>query len=682
VSARRLLRRLTTRFLDLARKLIVLSVFGLSVAVVAMMGTLQHTAKPEFCVSCHIMEPYYESWKNSGHSDVACIECHYEPGAVETLEGKFKALSQLAKYVTRTQGTKPWAEVSDQSCMRSGCHTVRMLEGPLQFGRVRFDHRHHLLESRRGRRLRCVTCHSQIVQGEHLTVTESVCFTCHFMPGPDHKISEKTGDCLMCHGPPKEAIEVAGRPFEHREYVGRGVNCRECHDPVVEGDGMVRKERCHSCHAEVGHIERIAETQFLHEMHVTEHKVECFECHDEIRHGLLELEPPDPKARGSCGSCHSDPHHSVRDLYAGRGAVGVEDDPSRMYQTRVHCEACHTGRSARKPGDGAHGPAGDVPPGHAPLAAAGAVDCIHCHGPGFDGMLEEWQGAVGGRLAHLGPLLDALEQKLPPDADHPARELYRDARRNVELVARDGSRGAHNVTYALDALHAAAERIDGAYAALGGEPEARAVAGAPFRSDAGCSECHLGVGREGSRAELAFPHARHVQKVGLDCARCHSVEEHGRPSFPRTECASCHHQETDELDPWECARCHESQVQFVAGRVEGFDELPSGMEDKECTDCHGEPPALAIPKPGVCGLCHDEGDYGEKLDAWRLATDELRARVQRALASAPRRGLDPAGIAVARDALRAVDRDGSRGVHNHELARLALERALSALGEK
>ena len=31
--------------------------------------------------------------------------------------------------------------------MRSGCHSVRLLEGPVQFGRINFDHRKHLLES-------------------------------------------------------------------------------------------------------------------------------------------------------------------------------------------------------------------------------------------------------------------------------------------------------------------------------------------------------------------------------------------------------------------------------------------------------------------------------------------------------------------------------------------------------
>jgi hypothetical protein len=61
--------------------------------------------------------------------------------------------------------------------MRSGCHNVRLLEGPVAFGQIDFDHRHHLLESRRGRRLRCTSCHAQVEQGHHLSVDKSVCFT-------------------------------------------------------------------------------------------------------------------------------------------------------------------------------------------------------------------------------------------------------------------------------------------------------------------------------------------------------------------------------------------------------------------------------------------------------------------------------------------------------------------------
>src|SRR5690242_7727803 len=46
--------------------------------LVAMAGW--YTSRPKFCRSCHIMEPYYDSWAVSKHKDVSCIECHFAPG--------------------------------------------------------------------------------------------------------------------------------------------------------------------------------------------------------------------------------------------------------------------------------------------------------------------------------------------------------------------------------------------------------------------------------------------------------------------------------------------------------------------------------------------------------------------------------------------------------------------------
>ena len=628
------------------------------------------------------MEPYYESWENSSHSDVDCIECHYEPGAVETFGGKFKALSQLAKYITRTEGTKPWAEVSDQSCMRSGCHAVPMLEGPIAFGDVAFDHRHHLLESRRGRRLRCTSCHSQIVQGEHVSVTASVCYMCHFMPDEHGARPEDTSDCLMCHGPPSEPVMVAGRPFDHTEYAARGVSCIECHEVVLKGDGEVRRERCHSCHAEVAHIERFGETAFLHEMHVTDHKVECFECHDEIQHGLLPLEPLAATSSEGCGACHFDPHDANQLLYAGTGAVGIPDRPSRMYETRVVCASCHTGRKGFLTDGGlvtseraAH-PHG----GGSGIAAAGSVDCIHCHGTGFAGMLENWQGVVQGELERLQPLVADLGEELEAHEEHPARELYEEAWRNVSLVEKDGSRGAHNPLYALDALRAGAERLEAAYALLEPPREVRASGGLPFVSADGCSECHLGIERADpiTVRERPFSHGNHVQDADLDCRSCHDVAEHGAPAFPRDDCGSCHHQEGGRHDPWECASCHKKQEDFVYGEVGDFEPLAGPMEVKECDVCHGEPPDIIQPSARQCSLCHDD-EYDEALPAWRETTTRLLLELEAALAKAEESGASPEAVERARRARQEVMADGSDGVHNFPLTERLLKDALEAL---
>ncbi|MCC6409398.1 MAG: NapC/NirT family cytochrome c [Planctomycetes bacterium] len=682
-------RRLVDRSRNLLGLVFVVGLFSAAAFGIVMYATVHHTAQPEFCNSCHIMEPYYESWQNSEHKNVACIECHYEPGSLETLEGKFKALSQLAKYVTRTQGTKPWAEVSDASCMRSGCHSVRMLDGPVMFGNISFDHRQHLLETRRGRRLRCTSCHSQIVQGQHVAVTPTVCVTCHFMPGDDGHPPAETSDCLLCHGPPTQPVEVEGRPFVHADYVERGVGCRECHNPVVEGDGVVRKDRCHACHAEQGHVERIGETAFLHEKHVTDHKVECFECHDEIRHGLLPLKKPEATKREGCGVCHESAHDAASLVYSGTGAVGVPDDPSRMYQTRVVCEACHTGRSGQTViDDGDMGELVIAPddstgassnPAHhsshaSMVAAAGNVDCIHCHGPEFNGMLDQWQSAVGEQLDRLKPMLADLEKRMPKAS--PAAAPLADAQRNLSLVALDGSRGVHNPTYALAALKVSAERLDQAAATLGVELGTRAADGFPFVSKDGCSECHPGAGRPASvwKGEAAFPHAKHLGQ-GFECSQCHSTTEHGKPAFPRSDCASCHHQETDKFDVSDCSRCHGAQLGMLGGALSGFAELKGPMSEMDCGDCHGEAPDILRPKPSSCVICHSEG-FDQKAIDWKKELDGLTAELERELGASK---ADATVREAARAALDAVLRDGSNGAHNFEYAKKLLVDALAAL---
>ena len=671
------------------RRSLLLFVVALAVFVPMMAATVEYTAQPEFCISCHIMDPYYESWVNSSHADVSCIECHYEPGTLETVEGKFKALSQLSKYVTQTQGTKPWAEVSDQSCMRSGCHSVRMLDGPIAFGNVKFDHREHLLESRRGRRLRCTSCHSQVVQGEHVAVTEGVCFTCHFMPNSEGLVPEQSSDCLICHGPPSATIEVAGQPFDHEEYIARGLDCRECHDPVIEGKGTVRRERCHSCHGEIGHIERIGEMVFLHEEHVTEHKVECFECHDEINHGLLPLEFPKPSNGEGCGACHINAHDASKLVYAGMGARGAENRPSRMFETRVVCDACHTGRTGYSGmnGDGLNGSnphAGaeaHASGSGALVASAGEVDCIHCHGPSFDGMLGTWQSVISGQLERMTPLVASLKEELTDEVSDEVHALYQDARADLELVRMDGSMGAHNIPYVMDILRGVADRVDRAAVSLGEPDRFNASAGLPYSSPDGCSECHLGI-EFGQALEVnarEFSHSSHLLEAGLDCSVCHSVEEHGQPTFARNECAQCHHEETEQFDPWDCSRCHALQESLFVGSVDGFAELMSGMEEeKDCDSCHGEPPEIRSPTPKLCVLCHDD-EYGPMLESWSTQTSELSAKLRDVLSEAERAGGAPEAIERGRRVLELVGGDGSGGAHNFGLVESLLRESITEL---
>ncbi len=658
-----------SRTLRLFRALFVVMAAGLLCMGLLGFVAVEQTAQPAFCGSCHNMVPYIESWETSLHADVACIECHYPPGSLETLEGKFKAVTQVAKYITSTE-SKPYAEVSDQSCLRSGCHSVPSLEGPIQFGRIAFEHRDHVLESRRGRQLQCTSCHAHVLEGEHFNVSESVCFACHLMPDAEGKLPEHS-DCQMCHGPPDDKIEVSGKDFVHSQFTGRGVRCEQCHTSVIKGRGAVREERCHTCHEEEGHLEHIDDVPFMHEQHVTSHKVECFQCHDEIRHGLL---PHDPFESGQndCRSCHQLSHDPGMAVLAGTGAIGVEDHPSRMTETMVDCLSCHTGhaRSDREGAASLH---------HADGAAAGEADCIHCHGTGYAGMLGRWQGVVGDQLGRLQPL---LAQAGAAAEDPQLAEDYRAAAHNLELIARDPSGGAHNPAYSVAVARDVAGRLDRLHAGLGLDSAGAASAGLPLRSADGCADsCHLGVEQfdQVPMADRLFPHRSHLLEAGLDCGQCHQTaeEQHGLPSFPRQDCASCHHQLPEEEDELDCASCHAVQAGMFAGEFEGFEPYPSPMPDLSCSDCHGEADELMRPDAEGCVMCHDE-DYAEMYADWRDTTTEyLEALRQRFAAE----GADASPEARARvqRALELVEQDGSLGVHNPFLVESLLAEGDAAL---
>lgn len=276
------------------RTLAGLLLLGLVLVVggVAVAGLWQVSGSPRFCASCHIMEPYVEAWKVSKHKAVACVECHYPPELRDTMRVKLQAMTQVAKWATGTYSSKPFAEVADASCFRSGCHAPAALRarGPVTFaGGVRFDHGPHLDSARVGHQLRCTSCHSQIVVERHFEVATSTCFVCHFKGMRSGRELTPVGGCTGCHEPPKGDISVGSVTFNHEEVVRRGVACQKCHLNVVAGEGEAPRERCFGCHNQAEKVARYAQTSLVHAVHVAEHPIECTRCHTEIKH---QLPPP------------------------------------------------------------------------------------------------------------------------------------------------------------------------------------------------------------------------------------------------------------------------------------------------------------------------------------------------------------------------------------------------------
>ena len=429
-----------------------------------MLGFLEYTMQPEFCNSCHIMEPYFTAWHESTHKDVSCMDCHFEPGLEGTLKGKWQASSQAIKYLTNTYGSKPHAQIHDASCLRSNCHAKRMLEGKVNWevpssrgGKVtiRFDHTPHLKEQRRGKKLRCVSCHSQIVQGQHLVVTLDTCFLCHFK-GLEHGRHEETlGGCKACHDAPKEKIRLETGVFDHGEYLKRGVACENCHSDAVKGDGAVPKQICWVCHNKPAQINRYAETKFIHTAHVSKHKVECSNCHIQIEHhltagGAFQAKPlPGQHAdlkKGNCGQCHEQTHLGPDSLYRGAGGRGVPDMPSPMFRTQVDCIGCHKTRQR----------SGEVAEVLGQTYMTVQESCDYCHGDKYEGRLDQWKKTVADHLAaaevsQARASLAAGAAKLNDVDSLRARRLLDDAAHNIRYVKL--GHGVHNVNYTTALLN-------------------------------------------------------------------------------------------------------------------------------------------------------------------------------------------------------------------------------------
>lgn len=358
------------------------------VLLVAMTGTAGwYTSRPQFCNSCHIMEPYYISWQESSHNDVSCIKCHFPPGLGEKMRGKVLGLVQLAKYVTQTQGPRPKAEVPDASCLRSGCHETRLLSGRVDYNGIAFDHAKHLPmdenELTRGMHLRCTSCHSQIVQGQHMTVTESTCYLCHFKGLP---FNQGLGACTRCHQIPDTEYDLGGGvKFHHDLAFENGVDCASCHADLIRGTGEVPVERCTVCHNREDDLLRLKDKDFLHKRHVTEHKVECTMCHLTVTHALDSQRIV--AAASQCTTCHPNEHHTQISMLEGNGAKLIPPHPSNMTAARLSCFTCHQDKQVSETGT--------------VLLKASLATCIGCHAASEIDALQAYHEQLRESLAAL-----------------------------------------------------------------------------------------------------------------------------------------------------------------------------------------------------------------------------------------------------------------------------------------
>ncbi len=588
---------------------------------------LKFTESPTFCGLCHQMEGYMESWKVSTHRQVACTKCHYEPGFLNHLKGKWvDGQVSLAYFLSGKRPSKPHAEISDAACLQKGCHKIEDLKGDLIYKNVAFSHKKHLGELRRGMQLRCTTCHAQLVQGAHLTVHEINCFICHYYKaggkGEEECISCAVGGCTSCHIEPKGDIKVKGWNFNHKKYIARGVMCEKCHINVVRGDGHVPEGKCMQCHNEPELLRTKYTPQFMHKNHVTDHKIECADCHSHIQHeiGPILTMVHSPAV---CDKCHTkDMHYPLRDFYRGSGGIGVPDSPSLMFITNVDCIACH------RKGEESHAALYTTKYAEKALGET----CVDCHGEGWDETLKHWkkllvkeENDTNQRIFNVQKKIYELERiKAGTPEFKKAQNLLSEARHNFNFVLL--GKGVHNIEYAFKLLNIAKNKTEEALVALDKNYKPK-----EFKTEMTCTTlCHVGMERRiVPFNEIKFSHETHVMGNSLKCLDCHSPrEDHGK-TFQKN-CKDCHHGK--EIAKVTCGECHFSVKRLIQGKGGiGVQERPSKKLDAvECVDCHKgilekkKETFDSIKKR--CIECHDQS-YGETLIRWKKTSDELLKKI-------------------------------------------------------
>jgi nitrate/TMAO reductase-like tetraheme cytochrome c subunit len=648
------------------KQILRLVLIGLGVFLVVFVASVELTSTSKFCSICHYMKPFYNSWKSSSHGEVECKVCHYPPGIRNTLRAKMEGLVMVGRYWTKLYlKSKPWAEIQDESCLQKGCHDRRLLEGPVQFKTVAFDHKAHFADLKRGKQLRCTSCHSQIVQGEHITVTETSCFLCHFK---ETENTPEVRDCNNCHK--QDFLTSDKSRYDHRAVYAQGFGCDKCHSQIIIGDGAVPRENCFKCHFEQERLDKYDDTTLVHTMHIAKNKIECEQCHLEIQHKIVK----DIQAIADCQACHANLHQAQKILYTGQGGKGVDHPmPNVMLEKGLSCKGCHMfheesgGRLVRSS-----------------TSISSQEACESCHGKGFARILQDWEASTAKKLAAVDVIFKRAAAEVQA-AKEPARaqasKALDEAAFNIDVVEKGKS--VHNITYAQELLRASIDSIERALKIAGSsyKPD-RTELSAPKAGNT-CLTCHAGI-EEINRPVygVIFPHKNHVAIQNLSCATCHSnAKKHGELVATKAKCASCHHEDPTK----DCGGCHTIQKSlYEGGPFQGLTAPKDIMAEAEteCAACHvGADKKVVRPTAAACVECHDK-DYEEIFVDWQTSAKKAMAELGAALAALDRKGLsgERRAQAAAYDRLlTAFEQDGSLGIHNNAFVTETLDKALAAV---
>lgn len=306
--------------------------------------------------------------------------------------------------------------------------------------------------------------------------------------------------------------------------------------------------------------------------------------------------------------------------------------------------------------------------------ASAGITCLDCHGaPGFIGYMKAKMGGLKDLYGEIMLSSDHKLEILKKGATDPAYA--------ARLVPNKTCLHCHS-----DAVNEANRKenlmsVGVSFRTLDG------VKNPDFRNSYGMPDIFEGK----LRSAVDPNHKKHVWDLGLNCADCHLGVAHAGQLRNRTSmdlCFTCHdakrQEKTKKLAPPDnnnCQACHAVQKDVQAGTlIPGESAQPWYMAAISCSDCHSD--LMTPPTPATCNGCHPGKSYGgmiaetqkgyaEKLAPLTRLRDELFGK---------RGKLDAAGTKAfneLRVLVDALEKDGSKGVHNPEHIEAVFARATS-----
>ncbi len=327
------LKRLRTTFATTEGRLkAVIVTMGSMVLFLALaVGALEVTSTPVFCSTCHEMSPEYYTWHASAHSNIACVDCHVQPGVNNFISHKIESLKQVYLHFTGTYVT-PIAisdPIPNSVCERCHDMTTRVTSPS---GDIKFPHTTHLDKG-----VQCVTCHAGVVHGniEEKGFTAMTDYTkwnsyvgAAYVSGDFTKL--QMSQCIDCHqenGAPttcETCHTKITKPQSHMNSSWLTLHgpqaqqdiqaCNQCHsvtlkygviptDDFKAADYARANTFCNGCHAQkpAGHT---ADWRATHPGPAKANPDGCLTCHDQTPPRKGSAAP----AQVFCGQCHDDKH--------------------------------------------------------------------------------------------------------------------------------------------------------------------------------------------------------------------------------------------------------------------------------------------------------------------------------------------------------------------------------------